>query len=178
MSPGRGDLNVGSMVGHGISGLLLATIMRIDQGPVNKGYVAGWGVDTRDPTTDRDLVEFALKVPARLNADKGIGRAVIRAIMRGRMSETARLRPGRGLQAADWHEGAAANMGWMRSQLDAMRDHDDVRRVIDVDRLSALLDTWPEHDWHSQNNRRAYRSALLRGISIGHFIRRASGANR
>ena len=178
MTPGRNDPDTGMMAGHGRSGLVLATVMRVDLGPINKGHLGGWGIDTRDPTTDRDLVEFALAVPARMNIADGTARAVIRATLRGRMSETARLRPGQGLQAADWHEGAAANMGWMREQIDAMRDHDDVRRVVDTDRLSALLDTWPENDWHSPENRSAYRSALLRGISIGHFIRRASGSNR
>ena len=95
-----------------------------------------------------------------------------------RKTETARTQTRKGIQAADWHEGAGAHMGWMREQLDAMRDHDTVRRVVDTDRLTALLDDWPTEGWHRRDTALAYRSALLRGISIGHFLRRASGSNR
>lgn len=177
-NPGRGQLDNDITTGQGRIGLLLSTIRRIDLGLHVKGTLAGWGIDTRDPTSDRDLVEFALSVPVGMNVHKGSARAVIRETMRGQMSETARTQTRKGIQAADWHEGAGAHMGWMREQLDAMRDHDTVRRVVDTDRLTALLDDWPTEGWHRRDTALAYRSALLRGISIGHFLRRASGSNR
>ncbi|HLL31540.1 MAG TPA: asparagine synthase-related protein, partial [Allosphingosinicella sp.] len=41
----------------------LWSLRRVDTGNYNKGYLAGWGVDVRDPTADRRLVEFCLAVP-------------------------------------------------------------------------------------------------------------------
>jgi hypothetical protein len=49
--------------------------------------------------------------------------------------------------------------------------------MMDVDRLRALAEDSDEIDWNSRQAESAYRLALLRGISGGHFLRRATGAN-
>ena len=183
MTPGRSGIG-GARDSHqvdekgGVASVLLAAVKRIDVGLSNKGTLAGWGIATRDPTADRDLVEFALSIPVGMNVQAGKSRAVVREAMCGFMSETARMETRKAIQAADWHEGATAHIGWLREQIDAMRDNDAVYGLIDVERLTALLEDWPTSGWHKPETVLAYRSALLRGVSVGHFIRRASGSNR
>jgi asparagine synthase (glutamine-hydrolysing) len=41
-----------------------------------------------------------------------------------------------------------------------------------------LVEDWPQGEWHSADITRDYRLVLLRGITIGHFMRRAAGLNR
>ena len=44
--------------------------------------------------------------------------------------------------------------------------------------MHALVENWPTSGWERNDIIRRYRLALLRGISAGHFLRKASGANR
>jgi asparagine synthase (glutamine-hydrolysing) len=50
--------------------------------------------------------------------------------------------------------------------------------VLDLDKMTALVSNWPTSGWERDKVIRSYRLALLRGISAGHFLRKASGANR
>jgi asparagine synthase (glutamine-hydrolysing) len=40
-----------------------------------------------------------------------------------------------------------------------------------------LAENWPMEGWHREDTIEQYRLALLRGISVGHFLRRASGSS-
>ena len=46
-------------------GTRLWVMGRVDLGSYYKGALAGWGIDQRDPTADRDLVELCLSIPLR-----------------------------------------------------------------------------------------------------------------
>jgi asparagine synthase (glutamine-hydrolysing) len=52
-----------------------------------------------------------------------------------------------------------------------------VARLLDVERLQRLVEDWPAGDWERDEVMQAYRLALLRGLSVGHFLSKASGAN-
>lgn len=174
----RSPLDHSRELGATYGEMLFNAIQRLDMGPLGKAALGGWGIDTRDPTTDRDLVEFSLSVPGRQNWQHGHSRALIRSAMQGRMAETALTLDQRGVQAADWHEGAEQHRDWLREQLAATADFAEANRIIDTERLTALLDNWPTEGWQTGAVVNPYRLALLRGVSLSHFIRRASGSNR
>jgi hypothetical protein len=50
--------------------------------------------------------------------------------------------------------------------------------ILDLSRLKASLADMPAQGWEQQAVMQKYRLVLLRGISTGHFLRRASGSNR
>ena len=177
-NPLRSALDHSHSLGATYGEILSSAIQRIDMGPLNKAALGGWGVDTRDPTTDRDLVEFSLAVPGRQNWQHGHSRALIRSAMQGRMAESALMLEQRGVQAADWHEGAEQHRDWLREQLAATADFAEANRIIDTNQLMTLLDNWPTEGWQSGAVVNPYRFALLRGVSMSHFIRRASRSNR
>jgi hypothetical protein len=54
---------------------------------------------------------------------------------------------------------------------------DAAERTLDIKRMQELLEDLPTGDWHDPQVIRAYRLALLRGMSAGHFLRKASGSN-
>jgi hypothetical protein len=50
--------------------------------------------------------------------------------------------------------------------------------MLDVPRLRRMVDDWPTDGWHLPHVRFKYSCTLLRAILAGHFLRRATGANR
>src|SRR5439155_11182972 len=85
--------------------LRLASINWIDPGNYNKGTLGGWGIDVRDPTADRRLIEFCLSVPTEQFFRGGVLRALGRDALADRVPPEVLNETRRGLQAADWHEG-------------------------------------------------------------------------
>lgn len=154
----------------------LAMLRSFDLGEVNKGLLGGWGVDYRDPTGDRRLVEYCLGIPEAQFVLGGERRSLSRRAFAARLPAMLLDERRGGFQGADWHLGLA------RAQDEV---GDEVARIaasaaapfLDIPRLEALIATWPASGpaWEAQAS--DYRRALLRGLSAGHFARRASGSN-
>jgi hypothetical protein len=49
--------------------------------------------------------------------------------------------------------------------------------TFDIERMRRLLDHWPQDGWNTHAVQSAYRLALLRGISGGHFLCKSLRAN-
>jgi hypothetical protein len=49
--------------------------------------------------------------------------------------------------------------------------------MLDIERMKNLIDNFPTSGWERVDVEDRYRVALLRGVSAGHFLRKASGAN-
>jgi asparagine synthase (glutamine-hydrolysing) len=156
----------------------LWVLRRVDMGNYNKGTLAGWGIDSRDPTADRRLIEFCLAVPAEQYLRDGTPRALARSAFADRLPASLLNERRKGYQAADWHEGLTAARGELEEELERIADCGDARSTLDTDKLRQLTSDWPTAGWESGAAMRQYRQVLLRGVSVGHFIRRASGSNR
>lgn len=155
---------------------------RVDMGPYNKGTLAGWGIDLRDPTADRRLIEWALSVPDEQYIGDGEPRSLARRAFADRLPPALVGEHRRGYQAADWHVGATAALADLASELDAIERCQPADAVIDVERLRALVRDWPDYPaddprWNQPVTTDRYRSMLLRGAAAGHFLRRAARSN-
>jgi asparagine synthase (glutamine-hydrolysing) len=152
-------------------------VRRVDVGNYAKGILAGWGIDQRDPTVDRGLLEFCLSVPEEQYLVNGRTKALARRAFSGRLpSEVINMR-GKGLQAADWYENLSAARPAITAEIARLEEFQPAASALDLARLKALLADWPEDGWETEAVIRPYRLALLRGIASGHFLRRASGSN-
>ncbi|MEO8115171.1 MAG: asparagine synthetase B family protein [Phenylobacterium sp.] len=151
---------------------------RVDQGAYIKGTLAGWALDLRDPTADRRLLEFCLSVPAEQWLADGVRRKLGRLALADRLPVLVVNQRDRGLQAVDWHEGATAARGEIAGEVERLAANAGAARALDMDRMRRLVAAWPEGGWHGDEVMGGYRLALLRGISVGHFLRRTSGGNR
>jgi asparagine synthase (glutamine-hydrolysing) len=150
---------------------------RVDPGAIQKGNLAGWGIDFRDPTADRRLVEFCLRVPLDQYLSKGVFRSLARRALADRIPQAVLEERRKGYQAADWHLGLAEAGGDLREEADRIGAAAQARGLIDVDRLHHLASIPPGADWKDRRVIRSYRHILLRGLSAGHFLRRASRSN-
>jgi asparagine synthase (glutamine-hydrolysing) len=108
----------------------------------------------------------------------GASRSLARRAFADRLPEQVLAETRKGYQAADWHEGLTAARAVAREQAEGLADIPGVAGTLDTRRIDRLLDEWPEGDWNSHHVQAHYRLALMRGLSAGHFLRRASGVNR
>jgi asparagine synthase (glutamine-hydrolysing) len=86
-----------------------------DTGDFNKGTLGGWGIDARDPTADRRLVEYCLSVPTEQFCRDGVPRALARAALADRVSAEVLKEYRRGLQPPHVIQHTDRNLSWWRT---------------------------------------------------------------
>jgi asparagine synthase (glutamine-hydrolysing) len=155
----------------------LWALNRVDIGNGTKATLAGWGIDVRDPTADRRLIEFCLSVPTEQFFRNGVPRALARAALADRVPAEVLNERRRGIQAVDWHEGMTAARSQILEEIARLEQSGPAIRALDLPRMRRLAENWPRQGWEREEIIEKYRLALLRGISVGHFLRRASGGN-
>lgn len=158
--------------------LRLWTLGRVDSGNYRKGIIGGWGIEARDPTADRRLIEFCLSVPVEQYLARGLPRSLARRAFADRLPQVVRLERRKGYQAADWHESLTAARAELKEELHRLADVPAAADVVDTKRLLEWMEEWPETGWEEERVIERYRLATLRGIAVGHFLRSAAGANR
>ena len=156
----------------------LWVLRRVVAGNYNKGMLAGWGIDQRDPTVDRRLVEYCLGVPMDAYLADGELRSLPRRALADRLPTAVLAERGKGYQAADWHEGLTAARDALEAEVKRFGACGPAAQILDIARLQSFFDNWPKSGWERPGVFGAYRGALLGGVSGGHFLRKASGANR
>jgi asparagine synthase (glutamine-hydrolysing) len=154
----------------------LDMIRAADYGNYRKGMLGGWGIDVRDPTSDRRLIEFCLSVPTEHFRYGSVPRALVRHAMADRLPKAVLEERRKGYQTADWYERLSVARPQLAQEVERIQCSTSARRLLDVPRLRRLLQEWPESGWDSIDIISAYRYALLRGISVGHFLRKVSDA--
>jgi len=156
----------------------LWSLRRVDTGNYNKGHLAGWGIDVRDPTADRRLVEFCLTVPPDQYLRNGIRRALARTAFADRLPAKIVNESRKGYQAADWHEGLVAGRDELGGELARIEACEEAGATVNHAMMRGLAEAMPTDGWHKPATTEKYRLGLLRGVSAGHFIRKAAGSNR
>jgi asparagine synthase (glutamine-hydrolysing) len=155
----------------------LWVLSRSDLGNGNKGTLAGWGIDQRDPTADKRLVEYCLSIPTEQYLTNGATRALAKRALADRLPQAVLNEQKKGYQAVDWHEGLTAARAEIAAEVDRLAACAPAAKTLDIERMKRLIDNLPTSGWERQDVIEPYRLALLRGISAGHFLRKASGAN-
>jgi asparagine synthase (glutamine-hydrolysing) len=148
-----------------------------DPGNYTKGALGGWHIDYRDPTADIRLVEFCLGVPSDQFLRNGVQKALARRALADRLPAVVLDETRKGLQAADWHERLTQVRDRLAVELDRLNACAPARKALDLPRLHQLVENWPAGGWERDEIMVPYRVALLRAVSAGHFLRRATRAN-
>ena len=151
-----------------------------DSGAACKGMLAEWNIDYRDPTADRRLVEFSLRVPAEQLIFGGQPRALLRKVLADRVPRELLDNGLKGYQAADWHEGLNDARDEVAMEVDRIEMFEPSAELMDVEQLRRLVSDWPEPEsatWTGLAAIADYRCRLLRAISAASFMREAAGSN-
>ena len=154
--------------------------MTADVGAIEKAILGSWGLDYRDPTADRRLVEFSLRVPAEELIRDGQPRSLLIRTFGHLLPDIVLNSRKKGYQAADWYESLTRAKDAVVAELDRIEMFEPSQNLIDVARLRRLVADWPAADsekWSDPEVVADYRHALLRGVSAAGFMRKAAGSN-
>jgi hypothetical protein len=164
-------LEVGSRVPDRVSMFAIRPV-GAGQADLTAAIDAVWRVDRRDPTVDRRLLDVAMAQPEWVRRHRGVDRAVAREAMRDRLPPSILWRTRRGSQLPDWLDRMTDAREEIQTELNAVRDHPASRQTIDVERLTALVDAWPERtraaDFRTNYD---YRLALWRALVVSRYVR-------
>jgi asparagine synthase (glutamine-hydrolysing) len=136
---------------------------------VYTGYRPHYGVETRDPTADRRVVEYCFAIPDDQYLRDGTERWLVRRAMERRLPDRIRTRTTYGRQSADWAEWLPALRPWIADELGRLERHDTAQRCLDLPRMRALVDHWPVP--LERGHFRDYNQLLMRGVMMGRYIR-------
>ena len=155
----------------------IAALNRLD---IGDHYAADntLGFDTRDPLNDLRLVEFCLSVPDGQYLRNGRTRWLLHRLMDAVLPPEILTAHTRGLQAADWYESSKNALPAMREELKLMMAHGGVGDYLDLEGLLRSLEGWPDSGFETAEIVHKYRLKLLRGLSVGTFIRYVENDNR
>jgi asparagine synthase (glutamine-hydrolysing) len=145
----------------------LRKAMIMDQDPTNSPSRLLHGIDVRDPTADRDLVDFCFTVPGRLLAAAESRRPLFDRAFASRLGWSNGPRP-KGYQAADWDRQFSRER--VQRAFGDCRAHPMVGELLDLDYLDMLIARWPTR-WADQAAMLHYRNDLLGALSFAHFVR-------
>jgi asparagine synthase (glutamine-hydrolysing) len=127
--------------------------------------MAQWGVEPREPTADRYLIECLLSFPLEAFSIAGLPRGLARAMGHGRVPDSVRLRWTRGAQVPELASLIALHSEKYRDALERAEGSAQFRSIFEIERVRAMLE--------SVCNRRAGRFdayTLDRVADVGLFI--------
>ncbi|SCW45293.1 asparagine synthetase B family protein [Ancylobacter rudongensis] len=136
-----------------------------------------FGIDVRDPTSDRRVIELCLSIPDEQFARGGVPRSLIRRTMRGLLPDMVLDERRKGLQAADWRVGFQAALPGLRAEVARLRNSPFASECLDLDRMDQLLDAWPGAEDAGERATYDYLCTFSRALTAGRFIRRVEGGN-
>jgi asparagine synthase (glutamine-hydrolysing) len=130
------------------------------------------GVEERDPTVDRRVIEVSMRQPEWVRRHDGITRAVARGAMADRLPTEIVHRTRLGEQLPDWLDVMNAARAELSSEVDELVDHPASRQLIDTDRLRRLMSCWPDRSSRADPTVvRDYRLALFRALLVSRYLR-------
>lgn len=150
---------------------------RFDNGSYFKGTLAQWGLSVRDPTADKRVVDFCLSVPPEEYIRDGMPRSLARRAFGDRLPDEVANAMVRGYQAPDWYEGLERDLPNVREELASIARCEEASTVMDVGWLEDAINSWPKDGWERDDIVMRYRTGVLQGLSVGHFMRKVSGTN-
>ncbi|MBL0210480.1 MAG: hypothetical protein IPQ13_06145 [Holophagaceae bacterium] len=131
---------------------------------------AAHGLEVRDPTADRRVIEFCLRLPDSQSRSRGQDRMLIRRAMAGRMPDRILQSRALGLQASDLGLRVLAERPGLLAALEDISNHPVASRCLVASRMSKIL-----VDLAPDNAAAAYLDCgcvLLRGLNAGLFLSR------
>ncbi|MEO5809581.1 MAG: asparagine synthetase B family protein [Sphingomicrobium sp.] len=130
--------------------------------------IPGYGVDLRDPTSDRRLIQYCDSLsPAQLiSADTP--RPTYAAAFADRVPDAVIEGKRRGFQGADWFETYPA--AELRAAFARYSANSIVDELIDVGQINRMLDCWPTSGGYRMDHIIIYNQRLLNTLALASFI--------
>ncbi|PKP90584.1 MAG: hypothetical protein CVT77_14650 [Alphaproteobacteria bacterium HGW-Alphaproteobacteria-16] len=135
------------------------------------------GFEQRDPLGDIRLAEYCLAIPRDQFTRWGKDRWLARRVLADRLPPMVTQEHRKGRQGAEWFDWLTRTRPWIAATLDATEASALGKELIDVPRLRAILDDWPEDAVAAEQRQVEMMHVLARGTALGAYIRWAEGGN-
>jgi asparagine synthase (glutamine-hydrolysing) len=137
----------------------------------------GFGIDIRTPAFDRRLVEFCIGIPEDQYVRNGCNRWLIRRAMKRRLPDVVLYNKKTGAQAADWYPRLTRERDQIAGEVKRLAVNAEVASIVDLQRLTAILDAWPDRQPLEYGTERMILSAIPQALGAAYFIENVTGAN-
>lgn len=146
----------------------LAMIRQLDFGLHRKGLLAQTGIDERDPTADRRLVELCLSMAPEELLKDGTYKPVARAALSDRVPKQVLDLSLRGYQGADW----AARLN-RNNMFDAVEEiaTSSAADMLDLEAMRRAINSWPDRNFDESTKLFRVGRKLTDALAAGMFIR-------
>jgi asparagine synthase (glutamine-hydrolysing) len=131
---------------------------------------AAHGLEVRDPTRDRRVIEFCWRVPDRIFWAHGIRRGLIRKGMADVLPASLLTSRARGRQAADIGYRVLADREAIEALLERVERHDLANAWLDIPKMRAVL--MALESGVTPHTSLQAGAILLRGLGVGLFLTR------
>jgi asparagine synthase (glutamine-hydrolysing) len=138
---------------------------------------ARFGVDVRTPAFDRRVVEFCIGIPEDQFLRKGSDRWLIRRAMKGRLPDAVLYNRKRGVQAADWYPRLTRERSRIAERVKQLSANAEVASIIDLQRLTAILEYWPERQPPEYSGEDGPLLAVPQALGAAYFVESITGVN-
>jgi asparagine synthase (glutamine-hydrolysing) len=149
------------------------------------GHAADWyamvrarfGIDFRTPAFHRPLVEFCFGIPEDQYLREGQDRWLIRRAMKGRLPDIVLSQKRFGTQAADWYPRLTRQRKQIAREVKRLAEHPEVASILDMQRLNAILENWPERQPAEYTPEESRMMAVPDALGAAYFIENMTGSN-
>ncbi len=126
-----------------------------------------YGVEKRDPTADKRVLEYCLSIPNDAFFDhQGSNKQVLKRMMKNRLPDQVLFEKRKGLQSADLAHRALAERETITNLLDKMSQNDAFNDLMDTQKLKA---NWQNMS-AAQNAAALYPQTILKTLMVGCFL--------
>jgi asparagine synthase (glutamine-hydrolysing) len=136
-----------------------------------------YGVALRDPTAYRPFVEFCFGLPVRMFMRDGEMRWMAKQMAKGIMPEDQRENVLNGRWDADWHLRIGRRRAEYLAELRALEDDQRIGPMLDLPRLKAALEEWPDEAPVDPQEYFTPEFAVPRALLTARFIKYVEGRN-
>lgn len=146
-----------------------AYLRTLDYGNIRMGSLAESGIETRDPMSDRRIIEFSTGLPPDQLLSNGVSRPLAKAALADRVPAAVLHSRLRGYQASDWILHLDRN--GMRELVEEISAVSTVRDVLDIPKMLGLFDEWPRMRTENFADYELFAGHLPQAIAVGLFIK-------
>jgi asparagine synthase (glutamine-hydrolysing) len=154
----------------------LHAIRTDDPGMLRAAAIADCGVAELDPTADRRLIEFSLRLPPEQLLREGRPRPLVKEAIGDRLPPGLFDAPLRGLQSADWY--LRLSQQTARDLAETVAALPLAAELIDLPALNAAIDRWPSDGFNQPETVAEYCFAVANALSVGVFIEQCGEVSR
>jgi asparagine synthase (glutamine-hydrolysing) len=134
-------------------------------------------LDLRLPAVDRRVTEFCIGIPQDQYLCNGRDRWLIRRAMEGRLPDIVLNQKKCGIQAADWFPRLTRVRNRLAEEVRRLAQNPEVESILDMQRLTAILDTWPDKQPPEYTLEDSHLRAVPNALGTAYFIESMTGSN-